>query len=465
MADNKKIITDELLKLQTEKILQVIADSTYDWQEYTDSEISDILEITDEQAMQLTKILNDQVVANNKLWSSSKTDAEIKNALIESNKYTDDLVANLSNIKLDIVDSLPDSSTVNKSTIYILKDSSGGTNNTLNVWSDTTSAFVEVGKLNVNMDNYYTKSEVDAELAKKANADEVLKPDAIVADLTTTSGTTVLSSAGLQTELDKKVGKSAILSAVSATPSDENTLSEKAVKTELDKKIDKTSIATSIDSSSTDTQVASAKCINDNYGIKTYTTLEQIGLTKGSETLIGIATNLPDDSILTLTITTEYNITEYPYKYGILVVQKLNNYRVGFTFFQDNGTVEWINYYNAGGSDVKGWARLCGTSVADVAQTTITPLHSNVTSGSVYYQVKNGICYVSLIALSIDKVESFTICEGLPRCSSKPHCVLTNGNGNTILGLVYVSVSGGLGINMRQSGTGYCEFSYPVAES
>ena len=465
MAD-KKIITDELLKLQTEKILQVIADSTYSWESYSDEEVGQLVELDPTQVAELSAVINDSACAKNKVYSSQYTKELLQENLIEANKYSEDLVANLSNIKLDIVDSLPDSSTVNKSTIYILKDSSGGTNNTLNVWSDTTSAFVEVGKLNVNMDNFYDKATVDTLLSGKANADEVLKPDAIVADLTTTSGSTTLSTAGLQTELDKKVGKSAILSAVSATPSDENTLSEKATKTELDKKIDKTSIATSIDSSSTDTQVASAKCINDNYGIKTYTTLEQIGLTKGSETLIGIATNLPDDSILTLTITTEYNITEYPYKYGILVVQKLNNYRVGFTFFQDNGTVEWINYYNAGGSDVKGWARLCGTSVTDVAQTTITPLHSNVTSGSVYYQVKNGICYVSLIALNINaSVDSFTICEGLPKCSSKPHHILASANSSTILGLVYVSTSGALGINTKQSGVGYCEFSYPVAES
>ena len=423
-----KLTTDVLLKESIKSILTELVNSTYDWQEYTDSEISDILEISDEQALELSKIINDNVKANNKLWSSNKIDSELQNMIIEANKYSDELIGQISSISLEYVTVLPDTD-IKSNVIYILQ----GIPNTLNVYNNSTSAFVTVGDLNIDLTNYYTKSEVDAELAKKANVDEVLKPDAIVADLTTTSGSTVLSTAGLQTELDKK--------------------------------IDKTAISTSISSTSTDEEVASAKCINDNYGIKTYTTLEQIGLTKGSETLIGIATNLPDNSILTLTITTEYNITEYPYKYGILVVQKLNNYRVGFTFFQDNGIAEWINYYNAGGSDVKGWARLCGTSVDDVAQTTITPLHSNVTSGSVYYQVKNGICYVSLYALNINaSVHSFTICEGLPRCSSKPHCVLTSGDANTILGLVYVSVSGGLGINMRQSGTGYCEFSYPVAE-
>ena len=234
-----KLATDTLLKKSVEDVLTELVNSTFDWQEYTDTEISDILEISDAQAMELEKIINDSLKANNKLWSSEKTSAEIQNSIIEANKYSDDLVANLSNIKLDIVNSLPDSSTVNKSTIYILKDSTGVTNNTLNVWSDATSAFIEVGKLRVSMDNYYTKGEVDTELAKKANADEVLKPDAIVSDLTTTSGSTTLSTAGLRTELDKKVDKSGILSSVSSTPNDDNVLSEKATKTELDKKADK----------------------------------------------------------------------------------------------------------------------------------------------------------------------------------------------------------------------------------
>ena len=265
MANNEKIISQSVFEQAVKDILIELVNSTYSWESYSDEEIGNLVELDPTQVAELSAVISHTQVAKNKVFSSFHTKELLQENLIEANKYSDDLVANLSNIKLDIVDSLPDSSTVNKSTIYILKDSSGGTNNTLNVWSDSASAFVEVGKLNVNMNNYYTKSEVDAELAKKANADEVLSADAIVSDLTTTSGSTTLSTAGLQTELDKKVGKSAILSAVSATPSEEKVLSEKAVKTELDKKIDKTSIATSIDSSSTDTQVASAKAVYDKY--------------------------------------------------------------------------------------------------------------------------------------------------------------------------------------------------------
>ena len=111
------------------------------------------------------------------------------------------------------------------------------------------------------------------------------------------------------------------------------------------------------------------------------------------------------------------------------------------------------------------WQRLCTTSVADVAQTTITSLHSNVTDGNVYYQVKNGICYVDLVALSIGTVEPFKICEGLPKCASKPHCILVSSDATTVLGLVYKPIDDNtLWVNMRQSGVGYCSFSYPVAE-
>ena len=312
---NEKIISQSVFEEAIKDILTELVNSTYQWEEYTPEQISDILEITDEQAMELEKIINDGIKANNKLWSSNKIDSELQNVVIEANKYTDDLVANLSNIKLDIVDSLPDSSTVDKSTIYILKDSSGGTNKSLNVWSDTTSAFVEVGKLNVNMDNYYTKSEVDAELNKKANADEVLKPDAIVADLTTTSGSTTLSTAGLQTELDKKAND------------------DEVVKT--------ANIATTIDSTSTDSKVPSAKAVYDgaikNKNMKSYTKVEQLGLSYPC-TVQDIWVALPPRSTISVLneLSTDY-ITDCPANYGILTIEKVSEGRYRILYSQSNG--------------------------------------------------------------------------------------------------------------------------------
>ena len=42
-----------------------------------------------------------------------------------------------------------------------------------------------------------------------------------------------------------------------------------------------------------------------------------------------------------------------------------------------------------------GWQRVCFTNVDDVGVTTITPVNSNIT-GIIEYEVKNGICYVSM---------------------------------------------------------------------
>ena len=235
---NEKIIAQDVFQQAIKDILTELVNSTYQWESYSDEEIGNLVELDPTQVAELTKVINDGIASKNHVYSSAKTKELIQQSVIESNQYADSLVADLANIGLDIVDALPSEADVNKSTIYILKDSTGGTNNTLNVWSSGTNAFVEVGKFSIDLSTIYTKTEVDNLLADKANADSVVTPDDIVQNLDTTSGTTVLSSAGLQTELDKKFDKSGILSSISTTPSDEKVLSEKAIKTELDKKID-----------------------------------------------------------------------------------------------------------------------------------------------------------------------------------------------------------------------------------
>ena len=233
---NEKVVPQSVFEESIKDLLTELVNSTFDWQEYSDSEISDILEITDDQAMELTKIINDQIVANNKLWSSSKTDSEIQNVLIDANKYADELIGQISSISLEYVTTLP-TSDIKSNVIYILQ----GNPNTLNVYNTSTSAFVSVGDLNLDLTGYYTSTQVDNLLADKADDNTVVHADDVVQDLTTTSGTTVLSSAGLQTELDKKANN------------------DEVVKT--------TDIVTTIDSTSTDSQVPSAKAVYDKYSL------------------------------------------------------------------------------------------------------------------------------------------------------------------------------------------------------
>ena len=311
MANNEKIISKSVFEEAIKDVLTELVNSTYDWQEYTDEQISDILEITDEQAMELTKILNDQVVANNKLWSSSKTDAEIKNALIESNKYADELIGKISSISLEYVTTLP-TSDIKSNVIYILQ----GTPNTLNVFNESASSFVSVGDLNLDLSGYYTSTEVDNLLADKADDNTVVHADDVVQDLTTTSGTTVLSSAGLQTELDKKAND------------------DEVVKT--------TDIATTIDSTSTDSKVPSAKAVYDgaikNKNMKSYTRVEQLGLSYPC-TVQDIWMALPHRSTISVLneLSTDY-ITDCPANYGILTIEKVSEGRYRILYSQSNGS-------------------------------------------------------------------------------------------------------------------------------
>ena len=452
MAD-ERIVAQDTFEQSIKDILTVLVNSTYDWQEYTDTEISDILEITNEQAMQLTKILNDQVVANNKLWSSSKTDAEIKNALIESNKYADELIGKISSISLEYVTTLP-TSDIKSNVIYILQ----GTPNTLNVFNESTSSFVSVGDLNLDLSGYYTSTQVDNLLANKADDNTVVHADDVVQDLTTTSGTTVLSSAGLQTELDKKAND--------------------------DEVVKKTDIVTTIDSTSTDTKVPSAKAVNDI--VKSIYKRKLIGsvdlndvLDEGIYYMEQQCTNSPilfgylnvyryheSSTSFVLQVVFDYaagiskNVcfrtksndvwsdwkkfatSDELIDKGTVYNRDLNNIEKNGLYMctggndaecvtgkhyplEDNGYVQNIKYPADGysmqtfvhngvwGGEISmfirrktsgtwtEWQKMCNTTISDVVVKKDIPLPTTCSGGRIAYVIKNGMCHLSLCGLTI----------------------------------------------------------------
>ena len=411
-----KLTTDVLLKESIKAILTELVNSTYDWQEYTDSEISDILEISDEQALELSKIINDNVKANNKLWSSNKIDSELQNMIIEANKYSDELIGQISSISLEYVTVLPDTD-IKSNVIYILQ----GTPNTLNVYNNSTSAFVTVGDLNIDLTNYYTKSEVDAELAKKANADEVLKPDTIVADLTTTSGSTVLSTAGLQTELDKKAND--------------------------DKVVKKTDITTTIGSTSTDSQVPGAKAIYDMF-------LKNEKIIRYDYTYISsdsLNINLPKPGFYKISSPTKGVPEGNPKDYTLLNIPWMDNdilMKFGWQLlFTPRTTYFWVrrvwNYkpdyvYTEGDYSVfNKWQKVAATSVPDVPKTIVTTtVPSGVVAASsglyIEYVVRNGWCNVNFMfnLTSSTKISWVKIADGLPKPAlSNVNVILINEGG------------------------------------
>ena len=451
-----KLTTDVLLKESIKAILTELVNSTYDWQEYTDSEISDILEISDEQALELSKIINDNVKANNKLWSSNKIDSELQNMLIEANKYSDELIGQISSISLEYVTVLPDTD-IKSNVIYILQ----GIPNTLNVYNNSTSAFVTVGDLNIDLTNYYTKSEVDAELAKKANADEVLKPDAIVSDLTTTSGSTVLSTAGLQTELDKKAND--------------------------DKVVKKTDITTTIGSTSTDSQVPGAKAIYDMF-------LKNEKIMRYDHTYISsdsLNINLPKPGFYKISNPTKGVPEGNPKDYTLVNIPWIDNdilMKFGWQLlFTPRTSYFWVrrvwNYkpdyvYTEGDYSVfNKWQKVAATSVPDVPKTIVTttvPSGVVVASSGLYieYVVRNGWCNVNFMfnLTSSTKISWVKIADGLPKPAlSNVNVILINEGGEIKRIATRIKTDGALYIAINdpisEENWWMGDVTYPVLES
>ena len=451
-----KLTTDVLLKESIKSILTELVNSTYDWQEYTDSEISDILEISDEQALELSKIINDNVKANNKLWSSNKIDSELQNMIIEANKYSDELIGQISSISLEYVTVLPDTD-IKSNVIYILQ----GTPNTLNVYNNSTSAFVTVGDLNIDLTNYYTKSEVDAELAKKANDDEVLKPDAIVSDLTTTSGSTVLSTAGLQTELDKKAND--------------------------DKVVKKTDITTTIGSTSTDSQVPGAKAIYDMF-------LKNEKIIRYDYTYISsdsLNINLPKPGFYKISNPTKGVPEGNPKDYTLVNIPWMDNdilMKFGWQLlFTPRTTYFWVrrvwNYkpdyvYTEGDYSVfNKWQKVAATSVPDVPKTIVTTtVPSGVVAASsglyIEYVVRNGWCNVNFMfnLTSSTKISWVKIADGLPKPAlSNVNVILINEGGEIKRITARIKTDGALYIAINdpisEENWWMGDVTYPVLES
>ena len=428
-----KLTTDVLLKESIKSILTELVNSTYDWQEYTDSEISDILEISDEQALELSKIINDNVKANNKLWSSNKIDSELQNVVIEANKYSDELIGQISSISLEYVTALPNTD-IKSNVIYILQ----GIPNTLNVYNNSTSAFVTVGDLNIDLTNYYTKSEVDAELAKKANADEVLKPDAIVSDLTTTSGSTTLSTAGLQTELDKVVKTADIKTTLDENSTNDDVYGGKAIFDAIHESI------SMILSSASDITTLLAKLKS---------------LAPGKSVVI----KLYDDSGILFPVAGNYIGTVSVINGNEIIVICVNhwNSKHAYTFrVQTDDTSISLN-------------KICVTSVNDIPWTNIT---GNLLSTKVKfsnadsyasYCVKNGTCYVTIWSMTIlAECGVEVLFNGLPEAAITGSSSLKTAN--TSFGLVFTGDGGQILMNVDAScigRNGYCTLSYPVKES
>lgn len=456
MANNKDLVTKEILQKATQDILQSVVDHLYEYEEYTDEEISDLFNLTPEEVKSISEIINDEVISKYKIWSSKGTSDKIASAKIECQEYANDLIKNISSIQLEWCEtSLPITGESNK--IYILpKTVDSNIVNTLNIWNTSTTSYVTIGNLEIDLTQYFTKDEINTMLNDYAKKSEVLPIDSVIDDISTASGTNVLSAS--------------------------------ASVNELNKKIDKTSIATSVDSTSTNDEVIGAKTFYDtsikNYNIKTYTKPEQLGLASGC-TVEDIYNAMPDNSYFECGTNTSlvsgklYVINNLPnQKGGLLTIRKyvIGRNDIQYRTTYGDGVMKdlYIAYFR--GADVSGltWQKVCTTSTKDISITNITDtlISTKASEGTLSYFVKDGICYIEIDGVKIDStgsggsLSSFTF--PVPYANRRSgYKTIQSWQTNKVLQLSVMS-DGKLAYWCGTDSVGskfYGQISYPVAES
>lgn len=101
-----------------------------------------------------------------------------------------------------------------------------------------------------------------------------------------------------------------------------------------------------------------AAAANTHY-IKTYTSITQLGLTAGSETIGSIVSSLPINSRLVGAVGASSNTAIYPYDYGTLIVDKIDEYRTIFTFYKKENNAMWVGTYDANkATPWSGWSKI-----------------------------------------------------------------------------------------------------------
>ena len=73
MAD-EKIITSSVFEQGITEIMQDIANNLYEFEEYTEEEVADLMDLSKEEVAELTRVINDTTVALNKVYSNKKVE-------------------------------------------------------------------------------------------------------------------------------------------------------------------------------------------------------------------------------------------------------------------------------------------------------------------------------------------------------------------------------------------------------
>ena len=396
-------------------------------------------------------------LADDKTFSNIYINLLLEQLKEECKDYTDEVASGLTKLTAEVITFEPTlDNTQDKINTILLYSASGDSN--YHQWLRLQSELVDLGEATIDISGLLSKTEAENTYTKKTETKAIV--DTIGSEaLVTTSQT-------LKGAINECATKSTL---TTLTTAEYNTLVSTGSVVVDGKTITFSNddyYVISDDSSNIDTT---------KYNIKTFTAIEQLGLT-APVTLGELFNAMPNDSICRIpaTIGETTIVSDTPYSYGIVLIDKSYSDRFDIEFKKSHGGTiagdeKWIGQLK--GSDGTGltWSRVCTTKVADVSKTNISSKITNSSLGSgggIYYSVKNGICYVQIAGLAASVSGAIILPSG-----SVPKTNLNYTNGhypvtspNATCGLLVFDTFG----TVRYYGnsmTIYATISYPVAES
>ena len=410
--------------------------------ELTKADIETLVNLSPEEISKLSDLISTEIRLD-KTFSSSDTYTRIQAAIDTAKEYTNNQLGKAVKPAYKVVAST--SEVTETGYFYLI---SNGTNYDMYVLSSD-GAVVSLGTSDVDLSNYYTKTEVDNDFLKKTDA--------------TSTYATI-------TTVDGKFDKTNILTALDNSATDDQVYSAKAINAELDGVVKKTDISTTINSTSTDDTVPTNKAVYDSLINKVNNT---IVLTTADE--VNSFDRVYQSFIIEPSVAESVGLPKAPDSTWFCInLSHVKGFKYPSQIAFEYAGIERIMYRTAHNGVWHNWRKIPNTSVADVPITTITNtlVSTKVTfqaaDSNAYLYVKNGTCYVSIWDVTIlEEANLEVLFNNAPKAAFMVGCALHNGYES--FGHVFVTTnSTEIRLN-APSGlagkSGYCSFSYPVAES
>lgn len=372
--------------------------------ELTKDDIKDMLGLSDEELETLSKIILDSEVRLDKTYSSSKIYTDIQNAIDTAKAYTLTELGKISGASYKIASSTSDMT--DEKVIYLLQN--GSTYDMYIVEEDGTAT--KIGDTAINLDNYFTKTEITDNYYDKATCDGKF------ATITTVDG---------------KVDKTSILSASSSTVTNEQVYSAFVMNNILRGKDNV------------------AKVFSREINVDTFT-----------ENIKGWCGNLTGTTPNGLDV----GWFENEYVNSTTINQKFISYtKVMYIRSMFGGTwSRWRKICTTSVADVPQ------TTITFTDTTNYKPESNHVDYG---YRVLNGICYLQLCIRVVSVSSSpVIICDNLPKPLNgvRGTCASWTNNDSTSLCLKYGIYTEDSTLRVWDGVVGQAylfRVSYPVAES